>query len=351
MREALPELVTQLEPDDELIVVDNDSSDATPDAVRELAPGASVIEAGSNLGFAAACNLGAKDASTPLLVFLNPDVIPHEGFREEIELPLSDGRGWAAWQGLVTAEGGSVVNTRGGVIHFTGIAWAGGAGEPVDAMGADGPDLGGRSRNGDGGGGSSSSLEPGFVSGACLAIPRAEFDRLGGFAEDYFLYHEDVDLSLRVRLEGGRLGVAEGARVDHDYSFAKGPVKWRLLERNRWATIIRTYPTTLLALVLPGLVLTEMALIPISIAGGWFGSKLGAWCDLARSAMPLARQRRRIQATRTVRAGEFAAGLTADLHSPYLGAAAESRPLRASLRAYWSVVAVLLGGGRSVARG
>jgi GT2 family glycosyltransferase len=350
VRRALPELMAQLRPDDELIVVDNDSSDGTSGAVRELAPGANVIEAGSNLGFAAGCNLGARYASTPLLLFLNPDAIPLEGFLDAIASPLADGRGWAAWQGLVTAEGGRVINTRGGVVHFTGIAWAGGAGEPLDAIGAGGPDPAERSRNGAPGGASSSSVEPGFVSGACLAIPRAEFDRLGGFAEDYFLYHEDVDLSLRARLDGGRLGVAEGARVDHDYAFAKGQVKWRRLECNRWATIIRTYPTTLLALVLPGLVLTELALIPISIAGGWFGSKLGAWCDLARSAARLARQRRRIQATRTVRAGEFAAALTADLDSPHLGAAAQSRPLRASLRAYWSVVALLLGGGRSATR-
>jgi GT2 family glycosyltransferase len=348
---GLPELIAQLGPDDELIVVDNASSDGTPEAVRELAPEANAIEAGSNLGFAAGSNRGAREASTPLLVFLNPDAIPLAGFREAISSPLADGRGWAAWQGLVTAEGGNVVNTRGGVVHFTGISWAGGAGEPLEADAPAAPGPAGGSRNGDGEGGSSASLDPGFVSGACLAIPRAEFERLGGFAEDYFLYHEDVDLSLRVRLEGGELGVASGARVDHHYAFDKGPVKWRRLERNRWATIIRTYPTTLLVLVLPALVLTELALIPISIAGGWFGSKLGAWFDLARSAIRLAGQRRRIQATRTVRAGEFAAALTADLDSPYLGAAAESGPLRASLRAYWSLVALLLGGGRPATGG
>ena len=66
-------------------------------------------------------------------------------------------------------------------------------------------------------------FEPGFVSGACLAIPSSEFDELGGFAEDFFLYQEDVDLSLRLRLAGGRLGLEAGARVDHEYEFEKGP--------------------------------------------------------------------------------------------------------------------------------
>ena len=70
--------------------------------------------------------------------------------------------------------------------------------------------------------------------------------------EPFFLYHEDVDLSLRVRLAGGELGVEPAARVDHDYEFEKGADKWRYLERNRWATLIRTYPAALLAAAGPG---------------------------------------------------------------------------------------------------
>src|SRR5204863_7830175 len=196
---------------------------------------------------------------------------PAPGFREAIERPLSEERGWAAWQGLVTAGGGRIVNTRGGVVHFTGIAWAGGAGESLPEA----PDLG----------------EPGFVSGACLAIPREAFERAGGLPEQFFLYQEDVDLSLRLRLAGGRLGVEPDARVDHDYEFAKGPAKWRYLERNRWAVLVRTYPAALLALLLPALVATELALVPVSAAGGWLGQKLLAWGDVLRWAPRLLRER------------------------------------------------------------
>jgi N-acetylglucosaminyl-diphospho-decaprenol L-rhamnosyltransferase len=328
VRRTLPALSGQLLPGDELIVVDNASSDGTAGGVRELAPQATVIEAGSNLGFAAGCNLGAEAASAELLVFLNPDAVPAEGFREAIERPLTDGRGWAAWQGLVTAEGGRVVNTRGGVVHFSGIAWAGGAGESLDA--------------------SPSALgEPGFASGACLAIPSDWFERVGRFPADFFLYHEDVDLSLRIRLVGGRLGVEPAARVDHEYEFEKGPAKWRLLERNRWAALIRTYPAGLLALLAPALAATELALVPISIAGGWFGQKSAAWGDLLRAVPRLRRERREIQAARTVAAREFAGGLTPDLESPYLGRAGRSRLLRAALRVYWALVLGLLGSGRA----
>jgi N-acetylglucosaminyl-diphospho-decaprenol L-rhamnosyltransferase len=326
---ALPALAAQLDDGDQLIVVDNDSSDGTADAVRQLAPDAIVIDAGANLGFAAGCNRGASRASGELLCFLNPDAVPAPGFREAIERPLADDRGWAAWQGLVTAEGGRVVNTRGGVVHFTGIAWAGGAGEPVDRW--------------QGSTGYGPRIEPGFVSGACLAIQRTRFEQLGGFAEEFFLYHEDVDLSLRLRLAGQRLGVEQAARVEHAYEFAKGPAKWRHLERNRWATLIRTYPAALLTLLAPALVATELALIPVSAAGGWFGQKLLAWGDTLSAAGRLLGERRQIQASRTIDAAQFARALTADLASPHLGRAGRSRALRGALRAYWSVVLALLG--------
>ena len=323
---TLSALAGELRDGDEVIVVDNASADGTPEAVRDAAPGAIVIEAGANLGFPAACNLGAAAASGELLCLLNPDAVPGEGWREAIERPLVDGRGWAAWQGLVTAGRGTIVNTRGGVVHFTGIAWAGGAGEVLDA------DAERRA-----------AQEPGFVSGACLAIPRQSFLDAGGLAEDFFLYHEDVDLSLRLRLAGGRLGVEPAARVDHSYEFDKGPEKWRHLERNRWATLIRTYPTALLALVAPALIATELALVAVSLAGGWLPQKLGAYADTLRALPKLLRERRGIQAGRRAGGRELAGALSPELGSAYLGRAARSRLLGAGLRAYWSVVLRLIG--------
>jgi GT2 family glycosyltransferase len=346
---ALGAIAGELRDGDELIVVDNGSTDGTPEAVRESAPRATLVEAGENLGFAAGSNRGAAMSSGELLLFLNPDAVVAAGFRDAIEAPLAAGRGWAAWQGLVTADGGRTINSRGGEVHFTGIAWAGGAGE---AIAQSTPPTGERARMASGreaspkrpSGTAAAGFEPGFVSGACLAIPSREFDELGGFAEDFFLYQEDVDLSLRLRLAGGRLGLEAGARVDHEYEFEKGPGKWRRLERNRWATLIRTYPAGLLGLLLPALLVTELALVPVSVAGGWFTQKLASWIEVLRWLPRLRRERAAIQATRRVTPAAFARSLTADLDSSYLGAAGRSRVLRALLRAYWSGVRALLPG-------
>ena len=323
VRPTLDALARELRGEDELIVVDNASGDETLEVVRDAAPAATVLERLTNDGFPAACNRGAAQAHRELLVFLNPDAVVAEGWRDAIAAPLADGLGWTAWQALVTAERGRLVNTRGGVVHFTGIAWAGGAGEPVDE-GAAYP-------------------EPAFCSGACLAIRADEFERLGCFASEFFLYHEDVDLSLRVRLAGGALGVAAAARADHLYEFDKGPAKWRYLERNRWATLIRVYPSALLALLAPALFATELALIPLAAIGGWLPQKLAAWGDTARSLPRLHAERREIQATAVIGAGEFARALTPSLASRYLGKPGSSRVLGGLLAGYWRVVLRLLG--------
>jgi GT2 family glycosyltransferase len=311
---ALPSLCAQLAPGDELLVVDNASSDDTVAVVGEIAPRAVVLQTGRNAGFAAGANAGARAATGDLLLFMNPDATPAPGFLDAIREPRGD---WSAWQGLVTADGGRAVNTSGGVVHFTGIAWAGQAA-------AGGP------------------REVAFVSGACLAVPRREWERAGGFSAPFFMYQEDVDLSLRLRLAGGRLGVEPAAVVDHEYTFVKGPAKWRHLERNRWATVLRCYPGTLLLAVAPALLATEIALLAIAAAGGWLPQKVAAAGDTLRALPRLLRERRAVQATRAVSAAEFASWLTPDLDSPFLGRAGRSALLRAGLRAYWrGVLAVL----------
>jgi GT2 family glycosyltransferase len=320
---SLPPIAAQLGDADELIVIDNASVDRSAEAAQQAAPRAHVIRNPSNVGFAAACNAAAAAATAELLVLLNPDSRASDGFCDAIRRPLADGRGWAAWMGLVTSDRGRTINTSGGTLHFTGLSWAGKAGAPVEqAPGA--PD------------------EVAFVSGACFAIPRATWERHGGFDGRYFMYCEDLDLSLRLRLEGGRLGIEPAARVDHEYEFAKGKRKWRLLERNRWATIVRTYPAPLLVLVTPALVLTELGVTAAAIAGGWAPQKLRAWGETLAGLPRLMRERRAIQAQRRISSSEFARWLTADLDSAYLGRAATSGVLRAGLRAYWRLVLSLL---------
>jgi len=316
---SLPRLVEQLRPGDEVIVADNDSSDGTIEAVNRIAPAAKVIRMASNDGYMPACNAAADLSTGDLLLTLDADAIVAPGFCDAIRLPVQDGRGWDCWMGVVTMDDGRLINTSGGVSHFTGISWTDQIGEPA----------------------AHAPTEPGevsFVTGVCLTTTRAAWERTPGFPAEYFLYCDDVDYSWRVRLTGGRCGVEPSARVDHLYDFRRARPKWRMLERNRWATIVRTYPRELLILVAPALLATEVAILAVSAQAGWAGEKLASYVDLLRWMPRLFRERREIQSKRSVGAYEFARLMTPELSSPYLGRAGRSAVLRFLLGAYWRAV-------------
>ena len=211
---TLRALLPQLADGDELVVVDTASADATLDAVRDAAPDAEVLALKENLGFAGGASAGARRTTAPLLLFLNPDSTPEPGCIDALRACAAGRPRWGAWQALVLQPDGTV-NSAGNPVHFLGFAWAGQHGAPADAIGN----------------------EPHVVasaSGAALTVRREAWDGVGGFDERYFMYGEDVDLSLRLRLAGWRVGLAPAARVVHDYAFAKGDYKWFHLERNRW---------------------------------------------------------------------------------------------------------------------
>lgn len=322
---TLPALAAELEPQDEVIIVDNDSYDDPAAVAARILPSVRVVVMNRNAGYAAGVNRGATEAGGDLLVLLNPDALPEPGFGEAIRRPLADGSGWAAWMPLVVCRenGQRVVNTLGNPLHFTGFSWAGGHGIPAEQAGG-------------------SRAVP-TLSGACLAIPRSTWQRTGGFPGRFFLYQEDTDLSVRLRLAGHSLGLLAEATVDHDYDFGLRDQKFLWLERNRLAMIFRNYPAPLLLLLAPALLVTELAVLASASRGGWLRSKISANLQLLRWLPRLIGERRRIQASRRIPAGEFAGTMTPDLDSPFFPSFVRSAPVRLVLRGYWRLVRLLLG--------
>jgi GT2 family glycosyltransferase len=322
LSKTLPALLPELGEGDELVLVENKPGDGSVELARELAPAARIVPMGGNAGFAGGINAAAEVASGELLVILNPDAAPQPGFGEAIRRPWTEERGWGAWQALVADGELRCVNSAGNPLHFTGITWAGGHGRPLDPP----PSAG----------------EVTVASGACLAVPAPVWREVGGFPAEFFLYHEDVDLSVRVRAAGHPVGIAPTAVVAHDYEFGANAEKWFWLERNRLAFVLRNYPAPLLVLLAPALLATELALLAVSAAGGWGRQKLRANLAVLRWLPRLLRERRAVQARRTVSAAEFASWLTPDLDSELISPLVRSRPARLLLRGYWRLVRVLL---------
>jgi N-acetylglucosaminyl-diphospho-decaprenol L-rhamnosyltransferase len=323
--ETLAALAPQLRPDDELVVVDNASRDGTVEAVTQAAPGARVVRQNRNLGFAGGCNTGAASGVGPLILFLNPDARPAPGCLDALRATAHERPRWGAWQALVTMRGGGEINTAGNVVHFLGVSWAGLCRESLARAPRE-------------------PVEVGYASGTALVVRREAWEQLGGFDERYFMYCEDLDLGLRLWLSGRGVGVAPSARVEHDYAFHKGAGKWFLLERNRWWTVLATYPGSLLVLLLPALIATEGVMLVTAARHGWLRQKLRAQAAVACGLPATVARRRSVQSRRQVSAAAFARHLSADLDNPYLGGLVRVKPLAAAQRLYWRLVLGLLGG-------
>lgn len=224
--------------DCEIIVVDNASTDGSLEVVTALFSDIIFLQSGANRGFGAASNLAARDAQGRYLVFLNPDTQVELGWLDGLLGPLELDAGI----GLTTAcvllsESPGVINTCGNAMHLTGLTLCRRIGRPRDTV--------------------LHHEEVPAVSGAAFAIRREVFEALGGFDEDFFLYMEDTDLSLRSRLAGWRCVVAPDSIVFHDYSLRITPRKVFYQERNRYLMLLKCLKAGSLAALLPALLLAE----------------------------------------------------------------------------------------------
>lgn len=314
-------LMPQLGEEDEVTVVDNASTDGTPQLARSLHERVRVIETNANLGFAGGCHVGVESTRAPLLLFLNPDSGPQEGCLDRLRTAADEHPDWGAWQAAVLLDDARI-NTSGGVVHYLGMGWAGDCERPISTL----PDK---------------DREIPFPSGAAMVVRRSVWAELGGLDREYFMYVEDLDLGLRLWLAGHRVGLVPAGRVTHSYEFDKGSLKWFWLERNRWRTVLSVYPTALLALLAPALLAAEVGLLAVAARQGWLAPKLRAQAA-ALSGLPHTLARRRmVQATRQISAAEFASHLTSSLDSPYL-AIADNRWLSTPQALYWTLVRRIL---------
>jgi GT2 family glycosyltransferase len=270
-------------PGAEVIVVDNGGG-ATVNGQ------AVVVSTDTNVGFAAGCNIGARHARGEVLLFLNPDAVLTGGALDALEGVLADPGIGIAMPRLRLLEEPELLNSSGNVLHLTGLAWVGGYGEKASDV--------------------IELREVPYATGAALAVRAETFRALGGFREELFLYHEDVDLGWRAHMHGLRVVAVPDADVLHDYEFARNARKSYYLERNRLVFVTSAFSARLLLLLAPVLAAAEVALCVRALREGWFREKLAGWVWCARNGRLLLRIRRETQGRRRIPDRELARFLT-----------------------------------------
>ena len=289
---CLDHLVMQTHSDIEVVLVDNGSKDGALDGLQEKYPSLDlhIHRLSSNLGYAVANNIGASLARGKWIALLNSDAFPEPDWLEQLMKAIEDNPEFSFFASRqLQANQPELLDGAGDAYHVSGLAWQRYHNYPTDQVG----------------------LESEEVFGACAAAAiytRETFLQVGGFDEDFFSYHEDVDLSFRLRLQGFRCLYVPQAKVAHVGSASTGArsdfwlYHW---QRNYVWSFFQNMPSVLLWKALPAHLMANLSNV-LNYARRERGRiVLKAKFDALRGIQRAFEKRRRIQSARRINDDEL----------------------------------------------
>jgi len=323
LSECLQSLLQQDYEDLEIWVSDNGSEDGSQSMLKESYPSVHLLENGENLGFGSAVNRALEKAAGDYFLFLNNDLeLKPDCVGQLVDLLESDKKIGAAIPKILyhrdAQEPGSstMINSFGVLVNYTGVAY---------------PNLIGQQDRDD-----LSATET--ACGGIFMFSREVYERVGGFDEDLFLYHEDHDLSWRIRLAGWKLMVTPKSVCYHHYHFNKGVHKFYRSEKSRLYILLKNMECKTLVLIFPALVVVELAQIVHALMHGWLGLKIKSYFEILGKFLQITRKRRQIESFRKVSDKEISrlyqgAMAVSGMKNPLMGYV-----LSPLLNAYWKLI-------------
>lgn len=279
LERLLPSLYAQTFTNFEIIVVDNDPQDGSALWLKRTYPEVRVITQEQNGGYAGGNNLGLKHALGRWVLILNPDTELPAGTLETLLCTARAQPNALINPKIFLADG--TLYACGNEMHYTGITTCLGLGQPPAAY--------------------RGLFALPLLSGTAFIASKAVLEELGGFDDDYFMYYEDTDLSLRARLKGYELICdAEAVLTHHCALGISSPEKFYFLERNRLQTLVKTFELKTLVRLMPALFLTELATWTFALLKGprYLAARCRSYFWLCQHAQRLRCKRRVVQRSR-----------------------------------------------------
>ncbi len=307
--------------DVDVIVVDNGCTSDAVDRVKGLA-GVRVIRPDRNLGYAGGTVAGAAEATGDYMAFVNSDAVVTPPALARLTAVAAEPDVGLAMGSIRLAADPSLMNTAGNPLHYAGLSWSGGFEQPASAYAT------------------RRSVPCG--SGCAFVIAAARWREVGGMTAEYFAYHEDAELSVRLWQRALRVEYVPDAVVVHHYEFSRNAFKSYLLERNRLVFVLTTYQAHSLLVLAPMLLVTEVAMVLTALGGGWVSQKAAGWAWLWQHRRWLRAHRTRLQGARTVPDRDIAKIMTGDFRPGNVASVRGQTLYNAVSRGYWSVARRLL---------
>jgi GT2 family glycosyltransferase len=311
-------------------IVDNASTPGSREYLRRQYPEAVILPRPDG-NYAAANNLGLRRAhrdGCDYLVAANLDTVFDRDWLRELVAVAEAHPEAGLVQSKILLYPRSAAERRhpklyslGGRIHYLGFGLNEGYGEP-DREVSGTPEI------------------PGFGCGCALLFKPRVLDLVGGYNEAYYMYHDDLELGWKARWAGETLLLAPRSRVFHKYEVSRSVRMSYYLERNRYLTLFTFYRPTALLLLLPALLLVDLAVAAYWGLTGRGREKLrvyahfcrrNTWRDLRREQRELRRQARVWEGT-IIR--DFAGALEFQHNPPWL----LKKVLNPCLAWYWRLV-------------
>lgn len=221
-RECLQSLLAADYPSLTILLIDNGSPDGSGERLHTAFPGVAYLQSGANLGYTGGNNRGiqwALESDAAYVLVLNNDaVVEPPAVARLVEAARSSAR-----VGAVSPK----------ILHFGApdrIWFGGGYLSRIRGLG-----LHERRGEHDAPGPADTVRDITFATGCCCLFSADALRTVGGFAEDFFAYVEDVELSLRLARAGYRLLYQPAARVLHRVPLHDGaaPTPFQILHRDR----------------------------------------------------------------------------------------------------------------------
>lgn len=244
-------------------IVDNASSEESRRYLDETYPEAKIISR-TDGNYAAGNNAGLKQAMADgyeYFVVTNMDVKFDKDYLSELVKALeSDSKIGLAQSRILlypkTKEEWAKpnINSLGNIMHFLGFGFTQKYNMPDYDM--------------------ESIIEiTGYASGCSFITKKEVLEKIGFYDEEYYMYHDDVELGWRAKLAGYKIVLASKSIVYHKYEFSRSILMLYYMERNRYLAMFQYYRIGTLMLLFPVILGLEIAMIFYSIIGGWFKIK------------------------------------------------------------------------------
>lgn len=227
LMQCLTSLLKSDYPNFDVFVIDNASTDGSlAEAKKHFGSDSHVKLVGNskNVGHSEGCNIGVRMSESKYIVFLDADIAFENSnwLRELVKVMENDASVGLAQAKLVVDNDKQCLDCVCVAIDALGT-WAANYGSKADAL--------------------KENFEILAASSGCSIIRREVFSFAGGFDPDYFIYDDDTDLSLRVRLLGYRVIFVSSAVVIHRGGVLRGVSGTMLYysSKNRLATVLKNY--------------------------------------------------------------------------------------------------------------